>query len=244
MKTIEKETIISLLKDNSVAETARKLEVSTHTLYKKMKLYDITKSGKISKVDKSIIGQKFGRLLVVNYSYVKAAKSVFKCKCDCGNDFEVYAATLKSGLTKSCGCLKKEIARGKGYEEISYQFFRRAQKSASERNIEFCITIEDIWEQYIEQRKKCYLSQVDICFFPDYNQPQKQTASVDRLDNNLGYVKSNIVIVHKRINYIKGNMSINELAFWAHRLSENLPNILECKHTHMLVNSRISYEVN
>ena len=55
-----------------------------------------------------LIGQRFSRLTVV--SIVKAAgRKRLKCVCDCGNEKNVYVFNLKSGGTKSCGCLKKEI---------------------------------------------------------------------------------------------------------------------------------------
>jgi len=34
---------------------------------------------------------------------------VFLCKCDCGNITSVLAGSLKSGKTRSCGCLIKDI---------------------------------------------------------------------------------------------------------------------------------------
>lgn len=55
-----------------------------------------------------MIGKKFGRLTVIEdtgrrdkYNY-----RVYKCKCDCGNIIYVNSNKLKSGNTKSCGCLK------------------------------------------------------------------------------------------------------------------------------------------
>lgn len=61
----------------------------------------------------NLLGQKFGRLTVVEWIPPKERKSqmfAWKCKCDCGSDKVVITATvkLKSGQTKSCGCLKKE----------------------------------------------------------------------------------------------------------------------------------------
>ena len=57
--------------------------------------------------------QKFGRLTVVSRGpNTKGGVSRWWCKCDCGNpDLVLVARTsLKNGTTKSCGCLKKEIA--------------------------------------------------------------------------------------------------------------------------------------
>lgn len=56
----------------------------------------------------NLVGKKFGRLLVIKYTN-KRSKNIgviWKCKCDCGNITFVIANNLKSGNTKSCGCLK------------------------------------------------------------------------------------------------------------------------------------------
>lgn len=56
-------------------------------------------------------GQKYGRLLVIKYLYTnKRKKAVWLCKCECGKYIEVPSDNLAIGNTKSCGCLKHEIA--------------------------------------------------------------------------------------------------------------------------------------
>lgn len=58
-----------------------------------------------------LTGQKFGRLTVISYagrSYY--GHTQWKCKCDCGNEILTVYQSLKSGCTKSCGCLKSEIS--------------------------------------------------------------------------------------------------------------------------------------
>ena len=35
----------------------------------------------------------------------------FRCKCDCGNKYEVILSHIRSGAVKSCGCLLAEKAR-------------------------------------------------------------------------------------------------------------------------------------
>jgi hypothetical protein len=59
---------------------------------------------------KNIIGQKFNRLLVLEFVEVISHKSIWKCRCDCGNIKNISGADLKSGNTKSCGCYLKENA--------------------------------------------------------------------------------------------------------------------------------------
>lgn len=60
-----------------------------------------------------LIGQRFGRLLVLDKSsksYSKCRLSMWECICDCGNKKTIIGTNLTRGLTKSCGCLQKEIA--------------------------------------------------------------------------------------------------------------------------------------
>jgi hypothetical protein len=54
-------------------------------------------------------GKKFGRLLVLDYVGLnKHSRSIWECLCDCGMTAVVEGFKLKSGHTKSCGCLNIE----------------------------------------------------------------------------------------------------------------------------------------
>lgn len=61
---------------------------------------------------KDLTGMKFGRLTVVELDHLRRG-AYWKCKCECGNDVIVLGSRLLSGVTKSCGCLKKEKAQSK-----------------------------------------------------------------------------------------------------------------------------------
>ena len=65
---------------------------------------------------KDLVGQKFGRWIVIKKGNKenKSKDIYWLCKCDCGNEKEVSARVLKSNQSKSCGCLQKEIARKNG----------------------------------------------------------------------------------------------------------------------------------
>ena len=56
-----------------------------------------------------LTGQKFGRLTVVRFGHKENGRKYYLCQCDCGNFKIVSNHSLKSGNTKSCGCLHKEI---------------------------------------------------------------------------------------------------------------------------------------
>lgn len=60
-----------------------------------------------------LTGKRFGRLLVVSKAESKVTKGGNKlqrwlCKCDCGNDKEIYANHLRSRKIVSCGCYRDE----------------------------------------------------------------------------------------------------------------------------------------
>lgn len=62
-----------------------------------------------------LIGQKFGRLTVVDHGdyYIspKGAKvKQWKCKCECGNETLASTIQLRNGSKKSCGCYMREKA--------------------------------------------------------------------------------------------------------------------------------------
>lgn len=56
-----------------------------------------------------MIGQRYGRLVAIEEMQPRKSLKVFKCICDCGNIIITQRANLRSGHTKSCGCLKKEM---------------------------------------------------------------------------------------------------------------------------------------
>lgn len=53
-------------------------------------------------------GTRFGRLVIINPIFGEGKETKYNCKCDCGNNTIVPSSNLKSGTTKSCGCLKHE----------------------------------------------------------------------------------------------------------------------------------------
>ena len=71
-----------------------------------------------------MIGKKFGRLTVIkSVRKNKCGDTYFKCKCECGSEIEALGANLRRNLTKSCGCLQKEIASSIHAKNIAGQKF-------------------------------------------------------------------------------------------------------------------------
>ena len=59
---------------------------------------------------KNEAGKKYGRLTVIELAdYTDARRQAYwVCKCDCGNTKIARGVDLRSGGTRSCGCLKVE----------------------------------------------------------------------------------------------------------------------------------------
>lgn len=61
-------------------------------------------------LSRNIIGEKFGRLTVIDkIGTNKFGKTLFRCKCDCGNDCVAIYSSLISGHTISCGCIHSKM---------------------------------------------------------------------------------------------------------------------------------------
>ena len=53
-------------------------------------------------------GQKYGRWTVVSTGLRNGEKRASLCACECGNEMAVNNASLSSGKSLSCGCLRAE----------------------------------------------------------------------------------------------------------------------------------------
>ena len=56
-----------------------------------------------------LTGQKIHRLTFLEFVGTNENRNaIWKVRCECGVEFEVVASSVKSGQTKSCGCLRVE----------------------------------------------------------------------------------------------------------------------------------------
>lgn len=70
---------------------------------------------------KSILGQKFGLLMVVEYGGVKGRNSYWNCKCECGKEVSCCRSNLANGSMKSCGweCEAAHSIAGKKFGKLT-----------------------------------------------------------------------------------------------------------------------------
>lgn len=58
---------------------------------------------------KELVGQRFGKLTVLEYAGKREGMHRWKCVCDCGRETVVGQTLLQSGKTRSCGCLQASV---------------------------------------------------------------------------------------------------------------------------------------
>jgi hypothetical protein len=59
-----------------------------------------------------VTGLPFGLLTAVRRTgKTRDGRAVWLCDCKCGNQAEVNISSLRNGVTRSCGCLRRETGR-------------------------------------------------------------------------------------------------------------------------------------
>ena len=155
------------------------------------------------------IGNKYGHLTIMSVTRDANNVKFFTTKCDCGyiNDRNRNITDLINGRTKRCikckGLHLSDIYFT-GIGDLSRTYFSMI------KNIDFNITIEDMWEKYENQNGICNLSGQDLILDRSYGNKNKQTASIDRIDSGKTYTVDNIQWIHKHINCIKGSLNEDE----------------------------------
>lgn len=58
-----------------------------------------------------MLARRFGRLTVIRRAGKQNRFIMWECRCDCGRSRVVQGIHLRSGHTRSCGCLSRDISR-------------------------------------------------------------------------------------------------------------------------------------
>lgn len=150
-----------------------------------------------------LTGKRFSRLIVIKKAHNTRYSHYWTVRCDCGAVKVVDGKALRSGRTKSCGCLLREVTlrqavrrRIRPYEGL-YNLFVRA---AGIVNKGLSITYDD----FVEFTK---IGECHYCGHPitwcEYN-ARGARYSLDRKDSALGYTKENCVVCCTDCNFAKG----------------------------------------
>ena len=79
----------------------------------------------------TLVAQRFSRLLVTDRAGTDAhGHALWLCACDCGAVTRVRGRALRTGATRSCGCLRVEKARARAGLGWASQGGRRTRRAA------------------------------------------------------------------------------------------------------------------
>ena len=174
-----------------------------------------------------MLGKIFGRLTVIQDSHKRENGCiVYTCICNCGTYKDVPSTSLRSGHTKSCGCIKRELDSIKGKNRLKGKFsssfnriYRTYKRHAVNRNLDFLLTEEQFFDLI---SKDCF-----YCNEPPTNKHVEWEDvliynGIDRVDNTTGYIVENCVPCCKFCNRAKMNMSYKDFIDWVVKISDNL----------------------
>lgn len=161
-------------------------------------------------------GQVFGKLTVLR----RGKSRYFHCKCECGNETEVYASSLKKGLTTSCGCYRKEFRRN-GYDPGINDLYSIYKRDAGKKEREFSLTKEEFSE--------IITAPCTYCGAPPNRKHRPNRIGttllfngVDRKDNSKGYVTGNAQPCCSICNQAKHTLPEEVFLSWVERVHNHL----------------------
>lgn len=147
---------------------------------------------KMKKTD--LTGMRFGRLSVIRDTGLrnKSGNVIWECECDCGNKLNILGTNLHRGLTKSCGCIRREKSRERmtKHGKTNTRLFRIWQHMLSR-----CYTTTDS-KYYCYGARGIYVCEEwkdDFEAFYNWaiNNGYSEDLSIDRIDNDKGYSPEN-----------------------------------------------------
>lgn len=171
-----------------------------------------------------MIGKRFNRLVVSDEAGTKSGKLAWKCVCDCGNTLIALGESLRSGNTKSCGCLQR-------YKASATR--KTHGKSRSRTHRIWCGIITRCTNQKHHSFKRYGARGIQVCDrWRDFNNFLEDMGecphglTIDRIDNNGNYEQSNCRWATKsqqarntsRTNLITLKNETLCLSEWANRL--------------------------
>lgn len=131
-----------------------------------------------------IVGEKYGRMLVISKARSLDGNARWNCRCDCGTEKVVYGQDLRRGKVVSCGCHKAEMASKRATHRMSGHPAHNSWKSAKAR----CeVPTTEGYEQYGGRGiKVCDRWQSFENFWIDMGPTWRPNRSLDRHPNQDG----------------------------------------------------------
>lgn len=129
----------------------------------------------------------------------------------CTNCRTVFKKTSKTVTL----CNKCNTDRVKS-QSAEYKMLQRAKMRAKENNLNFNISISDIFIP-----KKCPILNIQLVSHSGKSGAFRDSPSLDRINPSLGYVKGNIWVISNRANAMKSDSSISDMINFAKWVLDN-----------------------
>jgi hypothetical protein len=156
-----------------------------------------------------IIGKKYNRLTVVEFSHIKDKRQHFICRCDCGKLKTLCKNNFITNTTKSCGCLKKELDPLRNRLPDGEANFNRLmdeyRRGAKQRGYTFNLD-RNLFKKLTKQN--CYYCNSEPKTIIKHRKAIPYIYNgIDRLNNEIGYEEFNVVPCCKFCNQAKHRMT-------------------------------------
>lgn len=111
----------------------------------------------------------------------------------------------------------------KKFGDIHRSYIYLLKDRAKRKRLKFNLDGNYLWNLFLAQNRKCRFSGLDLVFPKAWGEKSKTeiTASLDRIDSNLGYIKGNVQWVHKTINTMKMNLSDRDFIYLCKKVAKN-----------------------
>lgn len=137
----------------------------------------------------------YGKLTVISTKIEKCKIMAF-CKCECGTTKWFYLQHLKSGKSKSCGCLRREL---KGFWSTQHGLSDSPEYKTWARMNYRCkpyyFKHKDYYDRGITVCDRWYMSPNNkdafLNFYSDMGKRPSPKHSIERINNNKGYSPDN-----------------------------------------------------
>lgn len=173
------------------------------------------------------IGKTYNHLTVLKLTgyrqYPHYRARLAECQCDCGIIKEIPLTQVINNVVLSCGHTKHNSNKAKGVWPDVGAYLTRVKTRARSRNIPFKLNQQILLDLWNKQEGKCALSGLPMTISKSYtfkdrrDKPNKvgkaryiQTASLDRINPNKGYVEGNVRWTHIAPNIMRSGMTDDE----------------------------------
>lgn len=132
---------------------------------------------------------------------------------------EFYIYTNKSKESKfgtNCkSCLKQALLKSgnQSLEHFLNKLASHIKSRAKTRDITYELSGSILLNLHVQQEGKCFYSDIEMTWGHGKGR-SKTSLSVDRIIPSKGYVENNIVLCINKVNYIKSDVSLEEMEKW------------------------------